>query len=108
MPWPMRYLKRWLVSAGVPKPANCRIVHSRPRYIVGCTPRVNGNSPGKPQLGGLLVLAGRPGVSRSGISMPESVAKAARRCFIFASTGASVSCFQRATSFCAERTASGA
>ncbi len=26
----------------VPKPANCRIVHSRPRYIVGWIPRVNG------------------------------------------------------------------
>jgi len=24
----------------VPKPANCRIVHSRPRCIVACTPRV--------------------------------------------------------------------
>ena len=25
-----------------------RIVQKRPRYIVGCTPRVKGNSPGKP------------------------------------------------------------
>ena len=39
-PCAMRYLKRWLVSAGEPNPANIRIVHSRPRYIVGCTPRV--------------------------------------------------------------------
>ena len=33
----------------VPKPAYCRIVQSRPRYIVGCTPRVNGNAPGSPR-----------------------------------------------------------
>ena len=43
-----RYLKRWLVSAAVAKPAYWRIVQSRPRYIVGWTPRVNGNSPGLP------------------------------------------------------------
>src|SRR3954471_21020424 len=29
-------------------PAYWRMVHSRPRYMVGCTPRVNGGSPGKP------------------------------------------------------------
>ena len=34
--------KRAFVSVAVPKPAYWRIVHSRPRYIVGCTPRVNG------------------------------------------------------------------
>ena len=33
---------------GVAKPAYWRIVHSRPRYMVGWTPRVNGNSPGVP------------------------------------------------------------
>ena len=33
----------------VPKPAYWRIVHSRPRYIVGCTPRVYGNRPGSPR-----------------------------------------------------------
>jgi hypothetical protein len=37
-----------LVSSAVPKPANCRIVHNRPRYMLGYTPRVNGNSPGNP------------------------------------------------------------
>src|SRR6185437_6627685 len=31
-----------------PNPANCRIVHNRPRYIDPYTPRVNGNSPGNP------------------------------------------------------------
>ncbi len=35
-----RYLKRWLVCAAEPNPANCRMVHSRPRYIVGWMPRV--------------------------------------------------------------------
>ncbi len=46
--WPFasRNLKRPLVSSGVPNPANCRMVHSRPRYILAWTPRVNGNCPG--------------------------------------------------------------
>jgi hypothetical protein len=39
-PWSSRNLKRSLVCAAVPKPANWRIVHSRPRYMDGCTPRV--------------------------------------------------------------------
>ena len=47
-PWSSRYRKRSLVSSAVPKPANWRIVHNRPRYIDGYTPRVNGNSPGSP------------------------------------------------------------
>ena len=34
--------KRAFVSLAVPKPAYWRIVHSRPRYIDDCTPRVNG------------------------------------------------------------------
>ena len=48
--WPCssRNLKRRLVSSGVPKPANMRIVHSLPRYIVSCGPRVNGKRPGSP------------------------------------------------------------
>ena len=33
----------------VPKPAYWRIVQRRPRYIVGWTPRVNGNLPGSPR-----------------------------------------------------------
>jgi hypothetical protein len=41
-----RSLKRAFVSDAVPKPAYCRIVQSRPRYIDACTPRVNGNRPG--------------------------------------------------------------
>ncbi len=35
-----KYLKRELVSSDDPKPANIRIVHRRPRYIVECIPRV--------------------------------------------------------------------
>ena len=38
--------KRALVSAAVPKPAYCRIVHGRRVYISGYAPRVNGNCPG--------------------------------------------------------------
>ena len=56
-----RYLKRSLVCSGVPKPANRRIVQSRPRYIVGCTPRVNGYWPGRPSVLDQLVLAVRRG-----------------------------------------------
>ena len=37
-----------MVSSAVPKPANWRIVHNRPRYMLGYTPRVNGYSPGSP------------------------------------------------------------
>ena len=49
-PWPSpnRYLRRSLVSAGVPNPTCTRRVHSRPRYMSGYTPRVNGYSPGSP------------------------------------------------------------
>ncbi len=35
-----RYLKRALVSSAVPNPANMRMVHGLPRYMVGWTPRV--------------------------------------------------------------------
>jgi hypothetical protein len=41
-----RWWKRAFVSSAVPKPAYCRMVQKRPRYIVGCTPRVYGGSPG--------------------------------------------------------------
>ena len=34
-PWSSRYRKRSFVSSTVPKPANWRIVQSRPRYIEG-------------------------------------------------------------------------
>ncbi len=40
---------RSLVWCAVPKPAYWRIVQRRPRYIVGCTPRVYGKEPGSPR-----------------------------------------------------------
>src|SRR6266581_2496004 len=49
LPWAKRYLNRRFVSFAVPKPAYWRIVQSRPRYIVGWIPRVNGESPGNPR-----------------------------------------------------------
>ena len=42
-------MNRSFVCFALPKPANCRMVHGLPRYIVGCTPRVYGNSPGQPR-----------------------------------------------------------
>src|SRR5687768_18345695 len=50
--WPdsSRNLKRLFVSSGVPKPANMRIVHGLPPYIVWCGPRVYGYWPGSPSL----------------------------------------------------------
>ena len=54
----------------MPKPANCRIVHSRPRYMLGYTPRVNGYSPGSP----IASCAGRSSCVYSGrIGSPDSV-----------------------------------
>src|SRR2546426_8480371 len=47
-PWAIRYLNRRFVSSALPNPANIRIVHSRPRYMVGWMPRVNGKPPGVP------------------------------------------------------------
>ncbi len=37
-----RNLNRRLASSAVPNPANCRMVQSFPRYIVGWIPRVKG------------------------------------------------------------------
>ena len=63
----------------MPKPANCRIVHNRPRYMLGYTPRVNGNSPGSP-----IDASGSAGRSASGpysarIGSPESVVNGTSR-----------------------------
>ncbi len=49
LPCSSRYLKRAFVCAALPKPANWRMVQPLPRYIDGCTPRVNGNWPGSPR-----------------------------------------------------------
>ena len=48
-PAAISFLKRSFVSSAVPKPANMRIVHSRPRWPVGWMPRVKGGSPGRPR-----------------------------------------------------------
>ena len=48
---------RSLVSAALPKPANCRMVQALPRKPVGCRPRVNGYSPGQP-------IRSKPGIVR--------------------------------------------
>ena len=50
--WPLaiRYLKRAFVSAALPKPVYCRIVHGCLRNISGWIPRVNGNWPGRPSI----------------------------------------------------------
>src|SRR3954466_6243299 len=75
-PWSSRERKRSLVPSAVPKPANCRIVHRRPRYMLGYTPRVNGYSPGNPIASG----AGRSFSVYSGrIGSPESVVNEASR-----------------------------
>ena len=49
--WPFSSSRRnrALVWAAVPNPAYCRMVQSRPRYMLGWTPRVNGNAPGSPR-----------------------------------------------------------
>jgi hypothetical protein len=43
-----RYLNRRLVSSALPKPANWRIVHNRPRYMFLWMPRVKGKTAGTP------------------------------------------------------------
>src|SRR3990167_9347133 len=49
-PRAIMWRNRWFVSDAVAKPAYCRIVQRRPRYIDAWMPRVNGYSPGAPRL----------------------------------------------------------
>ncbi len=51
VPCSRRYRYRRFVSSAVPKPAYWRMVHRRPRYMVGWIPRVKGYSPGSPSPG---------------------------------------------------------
>src|ERR1700681_3014008 len=74
-----RSLNRSLVFLALPKPAYWRIVHSRPRYIVGCTPRVNGYSPGKPRSLTKSKSCKSSGSYARLISIPELVANFALR-----------------------------
>src|SRR5690554_2226073 len=73
------------------------MVQRRPRYIVGCTPRVNGCSPGNPS------LDSRPGATSSGVysrsmGVPAVVSKRSLRSGLRASTGSTVSRCQRSFS----------
>ena len=63
-----------MVSSAVPKPANWRMVHSRPRYIDGYTPRVYGYWPGKP-----IFSSTSSGVYSGSIGMPDMVENSASR-----------------------------
>src|SRR5512141_377522 len=56
------------------------MVQKRPRYIVGCTPRVNGYSPGKPSAS----TPCPPGTSTGARSRPLEVSKRLRRSAPFA------------------------
>ena len=63
----------------MPKPANWRIVQSRPRYIDSYGPRVNGYSPGSP-----IVASGSAGACSGpysgAIGCPDIVENSASRC----------------------------
>src|SRR5438876_7918332 len=87
-PWAMRYLNRRFVSSGRPNPANIRIVHSRPRYMVGWIPRVNGKPPGLPSRssgfpatssGVYNRFTGRPEVVMNSLRRSGSASSASRR-----------------------------
>src|SRR3990167_5036540 len=67
----MRYLKRPLLSAGVPKPTYCLIVHTRARYISGWIPRVKGYSPGTPRSRAGSKSARSPGPYTGFTGIPE-------------------------------------
>src|SRR3989338_7936608 len=71
-PCAIRYRKRAFVSAPVPKPAICRIVQSRPRYIVGYGPRVNGGGPGRPVSSPGGARPPPPGETRRGGGAPAA------------------------------------
>ena len=67
-----RYRNRSFVSSAVPNPANCRIVHKRPRYIDGYTPRVKGNWPRIPEIP-LVVDLAVSGFASGSTAAPEIV-----------------------------------
>ncbi len=54
---------RWFDSLALPKPAYWRMVQWRPRYMVGCTPRVKGYSPGNPSFSRYWASEAASGVS---------------------------------------------
>ena len=73
--WPLaiRNLKRWLVSAALPKPVYWRIVNGCLRYISGWMPRVNGYSPGSPSIARPPLASTSAAVYSGLISMPDSL-----------------------------------
>src|SRR5450759_81460 len=90
-PCERRNLNRAFVSAADPNPANWRIVHSRPRYIVGCTPRVYGYWPGYPRSSSYSRFERGSGVYRRSISSSETVENRSRRCGDFRRLGVNAS-----------------
>src|SRR2546427_9091927 len=89
-PCAMRYLNRLFVSSALPYPANIRIVHRRPRYIVGWIPRVNGYCPGRPTCVSGSTPARSSGVYSRSIGMNEVVANSFFRSGIAANESLSV------------------
>src|SRR4030042_43133 len=55
------------------------MVQKRPRYIFGCTPRVNGYDPGIPRSVSVSRPSGSQGQYTRRIGKPETVEKAVRR-----------------------------
>ena len=64
------------VSSAVAKPAYWRIVQRRLRYIVGWTPRVNGGSPGQPEV---AILVERRSRSAGGVEVRRSRCRSSSR-----------------------------
>ena len=62
-------------------PAYCRIVQSRPRYIVGWMPRVNGKSPGSPRASPGDQVSASGGRSNAGPEVTGSEARGAMHAF---------------------------
>lgn len=58
---------------------NCRIVHVLPRYPVGCSPRVNGYSPGHPIRSKPSYVSPGRGPYTGSTTSPDSVVKSASR-----------------------------
>src|SRR2546430_11473067 len=73
LPCARRYWNRRFVSFAVPKPAYCRIVQRRPRYIVARMPRVYGGSPGNPILEEKSATDAFAGVTTTSIGRPLPV-----------------------------------
>ena len=87
-PFSSRNLNRSFVCRGVPNPANCRIVQRRPRYMLACTPRVNGYWPGYRSSGSPLRPFTSSGVYSGSIGRPLTVVGGCSRTGDLASSSA--------------------